>query len=168
MRASLLKGKNTKKLLEAKVNEPMSVGILLAPFKQYYKIAAEFACISDMALKASGFPESDQEMEKMPKFLLGSKSIAKNTAQFVGKVLGSGWSESIEEGKQYLNGKAFQDGSYAGESDSIMDSIINDIAGGSRAAYSFVGDMFGVTADRELIANMKGGFLGGFGHTATI
>ena len=114
------------------------------------------------------FSLSGDIMEKMPKFLLGSKAIGKNAAEFVGKVLGSGWSESIEEGKQYLNGKAFQDGSYAGASDSLMDSIINDIAGGSRAAYSFVGDMFGVTADRELIANMKGGFLGGFGHTATI
>jgi hypothetical protein len=49
-----------------------------------------------------------------------------------------------------------------------MDAIINDIAGGSRAAYSFIGDMFGATADRELIANMKGGFLGGFGHTAAL
>lgn len=68
MRDSLLKGKSTKLLLESKVNEPMAVGILLAPFKQYYKLALDNTCISDMALTAAGFPESDQEMDKMPKF----------------------------------------------------------------------------------------------------
>lgn len=68
MRESLLKGKSTKLLLESKVNEPMAIGILLAPFKQYYKLALDNTCISDMALKAAGFPESDQEMDKMPKF----------------------------------------------------------------------------------------------------
>lgn len=107
-------------------------------------------------------------IEQMPKELLGAKAIAKNVGEFASKVFGAGWSEAIEEGKQYLNGKKFADGSYSGENDTILDSILNDIAGGSRSAYSFVGDMFGVTADKELIANMKGGFLGGFGHTATI
>lgn len=107
-------------------------------------------------------------IEQMPKEILGAKAIAKNVGEFASKVFGAGWSEAIEEGKQYLNGKKFADGSYSGESDTLLDSILNDIAGGSRAAYSFVGDMFGVTADKELIANMKGGFLGGFGHTATI
>ena len=68
MRDSLLKGKSTKLLLESKVNEPMAIGILLAPFKQYYKLALDNTCISDMALTAAGFPESDQEMDKMPKF----------------------------------------------------------------------------------------------------
>lgn len=68
MRDSLLKGKSTKLLLESKVNEPMAVGILLAPFKQYYKLALDNTCISDMALTAAPFPESDQEMDKMPKF----------------------------------------------------------------------------------------------------
>lgn len=68
MRETLLKGKSTKLLLESKVKEPMAVGILLAPFKQYYKLALDYTCISDMALIAAGFPESDQEMDKMPKF----------------------------------------------------------------------------------------------------
>ena len=65
MRETLLKGKSTKLLLESKVKEPMAVGILLAPFKQYYKLALDYTCISDMALIAAGFPESDQEMDKM-------------------------------------------------------------------------------------------------------
>ena len=68
MREQLLKGKNTKTLLESKVKEPMSVGILYAPFKQYYKLAAEYLNISDIALKAAAFPESDQEKGGIPKF----------------------------------------------------------------------------------------------------
>lgn len=69
MRYSLLKGKSTKVLLESKVKEPMMIGILYAPFRQYYLFASEFPCISDVALKASAFPEADQKMEKMPKFI---------------------------------------------------------------------------------------------------
>lgn len=63
MRDYLLKGKNTKLLLESKVNEPMAIGILYAPFKQYYKLAGDYGCISDVALKAALFPESDQKGE---------------------------------------------------------------------------------------------------------
>ncbi|MBO6030463.1 MAG: metallophosphoesterase [Prevotella sp.] len=81
MRESLLKGKNTKQLLQSKVYEPMAAGILLVPFKQYYKLALEYSCISDVELKSLAFPESNQEMEKMPKFVSGeamywSKKIA--------------------------------------------------------------------------------------------
>ena len=107
-------------------------------------------------------------VERMPSTATTSAVLAKNLASYAGKVLGSGWSEAIEEGKQYLNGKRYAEGAYAGASDTLMDSILNDIAGGARSAYSFVGDMFGASVDKELIANMKGGFLGGFGHTALI
>lgn len=61
MRDYLLKGQNAKILLESKVKEPMSVGVLYAPFKQYYKLAEEYMCISDVALKAAVFPESDHK-----------------------------------------------------------------------------------------------------------
>lgn len=64
----LLKGKNTKQLLESKVKEPMAIGILYTPFKQYYKLAYDYSCISEIALKATSFPEADQEMGKIPKF----------------------------------------------------------------------------------------------------
>ena len=68
MRDMLLKGKNTKQLFESKVKEPMAIGILYTPFKQYYKLAYDYSCISEVALKATSFPKADQEMEKMPKF----------------------------------------------------------------------------------------------------
>lgn len=67
MRDTLLTGKSTKLLLESKVKEPMAVGILYAPFRQYYKLAEEHLCISDFALKSSLFPVSDQE-GIVPKF----------------------------------------------------------------------------------------------------
>ena len=68
MKDALLQGKNTKELLESKVKEPMAVGILYAPFKQYYKLAAEYLSVCDVARKASAFPESNQQMEKIPAF----------------------------------------------------------------------------------------------------
>jgi predicted phosphohydrolase len=68
MRDTLLHVKNTKQLLEAKVKEPMSIGVLYTPFKQYYKLAAEYLSVCDVARKASVFPESNQQIEKMPVF----------------------------------------------------------------------------------------------------
>lgn len=140
----------------APIGAAVEAGIKKAiPTKAVHALLNRFALSADI-------------MERIPATVLGGKAIGKNLLEYAGKVLGSSWSESIEEGKQYINGKKFQDGSYAGASDTLMDSILNDIAGGSRAAYSFVGDMFGVRTDKELISNMKGGFLGGFGHTAMI
>jgi predicted phosphohydrolase len=68
MKDTLLKGKNTQLLLASKVKEPMVVGILYAPFKQYSKLALEYMCISDVALKCTNLPEQDQDIERMPKF----------------------------------------------------------------------------------------------------
>lgn len=68
MRNALLKGKSTQQLLSSKIREPMAVGILYAPFKQYYKFAADNSCISDVARKSLYFPESDQEKGAVPKY----------------------------------------------------------------------------------------------------
>ena len=68
MRESLIKGNNARQLIESKVKEPMAIGILYAPFRQYYKMAADYLCISDIARKAASFPESDQETGGIPKF----------------------------------------------------------------------------------------------------
>jgi len=68
MKESLLNKNNTKQLIESKVKEPMAIGILYTPFRQYYKMAAEYLCISDIARKAASFPESDQETGGVPKF----------------------------------------------------------------------------------------------------
>lgn len=68
LREHLLKGDTTKQVMGAKVSEPMAIGILYAPFKQFYKLAAEYSSISDIARKAQVFPESDQETGSVPKF----------------------------------------------------------------------------------------------------
>lgn len=68
MRGALLNGKNTQQLLTSKVKEPMAVGILYAPFKQYNKFASDNSCISDVGRKSLYFPESDQETGVVPRF----------------------------------------------------------------------------------------------------
>ena len=73
LREPLLKKDAVKKLLSSKVKEPMSVGILYAPFKQYYKMAAYYSSISDIARKSAVFPESDQETGSVPKFEPGDE-----------------------------------------------------------------------------------------------
>ena len=70
MKDALIKEKNNiniKQLIDSKVKEPMAIGILYAPFKQYYKLAAYYSCISDIARKAALLPESNQRGE-VPKF----------------------------------------------------------------------------------------------------
>lgn len=84
MRDYLLKGKNLKLLLESKVNEPMAIGVLYSPFKQYYKLAEEKLCISEVASMASVFPESEQK-GKVPKFASRDKMY---WTQNLGKIKG--------------------------------------------------------------------------------
>lgn len=71
LRRSLLENDTFKKLLSTREDEPMTVGILYAPFKQYYKMAADYASISDMARKAAVFSELEQETGSFPKFESG-------------------------------------------------------------------------------------------------
>ncbi len=66
IREPLLKKGAVKELLSSKMKEPMAVGILYAPFKQYYKMAADYTSISDIAMKSTVFPESDQETVGVP------------------------------------------------------------------------------------------------------
>ena len=116
-------------------------------------LSKKFGTIADWALKS-------------PKKLLNTKAAGRYTKDWVGRVLGTSFAESIEEGKQYYNQKQFADGNYAGESDSVMDLILGDVEGGSKSALQFAGSFLGFTPDKEWIANMRGGFLAGAGHTA--
>lgn len=116
LRESLLKKNALKQLLSSKVNEPMAVGILYAPFKQYYKMAADYTSISDIARKSVVFPESDQETGGVPRFESGDnmfwselighlKSIpvtlhGSNTSLLSDK--DDGESKSLIAGKQHL------------------------------------------------------------------
>ncbi|MBO7144597.1 MAG: metallophosphoesterase [Salinivirgaceae bacterium] len=68
LREPLQKKDAVKKLLSSKVKEPMAVAILYAPFKQYYKMAADYTSISDIARKSAVFPESELESGRVTKF----------------------------------------------------------------------------------------------------
>ena len=106
--------------------------------------------------------------EKAPKKLLNAKVVGKSAKDWMGRTLATSWSEAIEEGKQYYNGKQFAAGNYAGESDSWWDVLLGDIEGGSKSALQFTGSFLGLSTDREWITNMRGGFLAGGGHTAIV
>ena len=43
--------------------------------------------------------------EKAPKKLLNAKVVGRSAKDWLGRTLATSWSESIEEGKQYYNGK---------------------------------------------------------------
>lgn len=106
--------------------------------------------------------------EKAPKKLLNAKVVGRSAKDWMGRTLATSWGESIEEGKQYYNGKQFAAGNYAGESDSWWDVLLGDIEGGSKSALQFTGSFLGLGTDKEWITNMRGGFLAGGGHTAIV
>ena len=116
-------------------------------------LAKKFGTVADWAWKA-------------PKSLLNAKVVGKTAKDWIGRVAGTSFAESIEEGKQYYNQKEFAAGNYAGESDSIWDLLLGDIEGGSKSALQFTGSFLGMSSDKEWITNMRGGFLAGGGHTA--
>lgn len=68
LREPLQNVKNTNKLIESRMKEPMAIVLLYAPFMQYYTFASNYSCISDIASKASAFSESGQGMVSLPKF----------------------------------------------------------------------------------------------------
>lgn len=116
-------------------------------------LSKKFGTIADWAWKA-------------PKTLLNSKVLGRSGKDWIARTIGKSFSESIEEGKQYYNGKQFAAGNYAGESDSIWELLLNDIEGGSKSALQFTGSFIGMTSDKEWLTNMRGGFLAGGGHVA--
>ena len=114
-----------------------------------------FGTVADWAVKA-------------PKTLLNAKVAGRSAKDWLGRVLATSYSEAMEEGKQYYNGKQFAAGNYAGESDSMMDVLLGDIEGGSKSALEFGKDFLFMDTDKEWITNMRGGFLAGGGHTAIV
>lgn len=104
-----------------------------------------------------------------PKTLFRSGTVGKYTIDFLGKTAGRGFSESVEEGKQYEYGNKFANGEFAGESKSIFGTLIDDLSTGLYTGLAFVGhQFFGMQADRELMANMRGGFIGGILNHGTV
>ena len=97
-----------------------------------------------------------------PKGMFNTSTVGKYAFNFLGKQLARGFSEAIEEGKQYEYGKMFSEGKFAGKSNSIFSTLIDDLSTGLYTGTAFIGSQFlGIEPDKELMSNMRGGFLGG-------
>ena len=97
-----------------------------------------------------------------PKGIFNTRTSGKYIFDFLGKTAVRGYSEAVEEGKQYEYGRMFSDGEFAGKSNTIFGTLIDDLSTGLYTSYQFIGNQFfGMQSDRQLLANMRGGFLGG-------
>lgn len=96
-------------------------------------------------------------------------TIGKGVLTFGGMSLMRGFSEAIEEGKQYKYGERFKNGGFAGKSNSILETLADDFSTGTSAALAFFGSQFlGLESDSELMSNMRGGFVGGLINHGTL
>lgn len=96
-------------------------------------------------------------------------AIGKGMLTFAGMSVMRGFSEAIEEGKQYKYGERFKEGGFAGKSNSILETLADDFSTGTSAALAFLGSQFlGIESDSELMSNMRGGFVGGILNHGTI
>lgn len=92
---------------------------------------------------------------------------------FLGRIVKSGISEGIEEGKQHVNAEAFKNGTLDPEYMDTMDVALTDMLNGLKMGAYVLGipaDGLGLIdiKDKQVLAEIKGGMLGGWGHTATI
>lgn len=90
-----------------------------------------------------------------------------------GRMIKSGVSEGIEEGKQHVNAEAFKNGTLSPEYMDIMDVGLTDMVNGLKMGAYVLGiplDGLGLIdiKDKQVLAEIKGGMLGGWGHTAAI
>ena len=88
-----------------------------------------------------------------------------------GRLIKSGISEGIEEGKQHVNAEAFKNGELSPEIQNIFEIGMADMLNGLTMGAYVLGiplDGLGIIniKDKDLLAEIKGGMLGGWGHTA--
>ena len=105
---------------------------------------------------------------------MSANKYTKKAAKWAAKqFLKENTSEAIEEGKQYLNGKAWSDGAEVDDAENFFDVLMSDLSVGSSLITSAAGIPFGAKwglakDDDELYANMVGGWLGGATHNMAI
>lgn len=107
-----------------------------------------------------------------PSTKLALKTYLNNLKQFAAITIGSGISEGIEEGKQWLGGQAFRRGEFDDSKVSFgwgidVDKWYDDMTNGIYSAYVIAGIPLGLeyTHDAELVENIKGGIMGGLFQT---
>jgi hypothetical protein len=73
-----------------------------------------------------------------PKSIFKAATAGKYILDFLGKQSARGFSEAIEEGKQYEYGKMFSEGKFAGKSNSMLATLIDDLSTGLYTGAAFV------------------------------
>lgn len=98
----------------------------------------------------------------LPNKLVYGNKIGKNVVDFAGRTLAKGFSEAVEEGKQHEFGEMFARGELAGAHHNIFQAFMDDMSVGVSTGFQFLGhQLLGLEADQNLMAEMRGGFLGG-------
>ena len=128
------------------------------------------SALTPMVKEAARYMDKALSWSKVaPKAIFNTGTVGKYVFDFLGKTATRGYSEAIEEGKQYEYGRLFSEGKLAGESKSIFGTLMDDLSKGMYTGMQFIGhQFFGLQADRELMANMRGGFLGGIMNHGTM
>lgn len=130
------------------------------------KLAKSLDMTSEAALRINPF-----EIEAKRQLLNGTSS--KYIKGIGGRMIKSAISEGIEEGKQYLNAEAFKNDTMDSKIMSTLDVALTDAVNGLKSGSYILGiplDGIGVVdlKDRQLLAEIKGGMLGGWGHTTMV
>jgi hypothetical protein len=77
-----------------------------------------------------------------PQGMFNTATVTGKALDFMGKTAARGFSEAVEEGKQYEYGKMFSEGKFAGKSNSILSTLIDDLSTGLYTGLSFIGPQF--------------------------
>lgn len=90
-----------------------------------------------------------------------------------GRMIKSAISEGIEEGKQYQNAEAFKNDTLKNEIMGAFDIGLTDMVNGLKTGAYVLGiplDSLGLVdlKDKQMLQEIKGGMIGGWGHTALV
>lgn len=112
-------------------------------------------------------------VEIQAKHALLNGTRAQYAKDISGRLIKSAISEGIEEGKQHVNAEAFKNDTISNEIQSVFETGLTDMLNGLTMGAYVLGiplDGLGIIniKDRDLLAEIKGGMLGGWGHTAFI
>lgn len=109
-------------------------------------------------------------LSKIPGYGVKDNTTLKYASDLAGRTMASGISEGIEEGKQYLHGKAWEEGQVDRDKKGIANILLHDFEAGSKSALVALGIPFRLelTSDAEMIENIKGGMAGGMLHTGGV
>lgn len=125
--------------------------------------------LSNMGRTASRINPAEVELRRAARNGTRSKYIK----GIGGRLITSSILEGIEEGKQHINAEMYKNGQLDGKVMDTFDIALTDAVNGITSGSYILGiplDGLGIIRlkDKELLQEIKGGMLGGWGHTATV